>query len=148
MSSTSWCQFDSFNCEFPLSGPSRLAAIDRDLNQKDPFMPMTSSSATLLQAPGSIVTNTASTPSDFSEQLTPPRKQARHSPAPDSDVILKRQRNTIAARKYRQKRLDRITELETALKAMTRERDDLKIQLARQEAETSALKELMRSRPS
>lgn len=120
-----------------------------DRGEKDPLMPMTSGSATLLQAPGSIITNTASTPSDFSEQLTPPLKQARHSPAaPDSDVILKRQRNTIAARKYRQKRLDRITELETALKAMTRERDDLKIQLARQEAETSALKELMRSRPS
>lgn len=62
----------------------------------------------------------------------------------DVDVILKRQRNTIAARKYRQKRLDRIKELEDALDAMTQERDDLKLKLARQEAETAALKEMMR----
>lgn len=61
----------------------------------------------------------------------------------DPDVVLKRQRNTIAARKYRQKRLDRIKELEDALEAMTRERDDLRLKLARQEAETAALKEMM-----
>lgn len=61
----------------------------------------------------------------------------------DPDVVLKRQRNTIAARKYRQKRLDRIKELEDALEAMTRERDELRLKLARQEAETAALKEMM-----
>lgn len=65
-------------------------------------------------------------------------------PQEDPDVVLKRQRNTIAARKYRQKRLDRITELEVALESVTRERDDLKLRLARQEAETAALKEMMR----
>ncbi|KAI3399492.1 hypothetical protein diail_6754 [Diaporthe ilicicola] len=62
----------------------------------------------------------------------------------DPDVVLKRQRNTIAARKYRQKRLDRIQELEDALESVTGERDDLKLRLARQEAETAALKEMMR----
>lgn len=61
----------------------------------------------------------------------------------DPDVVVKRQRNTIAARKYRQKRLDRIQELEDALKAMTGERDDLRLRLARQEAETAALREMM-----
>lgn len=63
--------------------------------------------------------------------------------AEDPDVVVKRQRNTIAARKYRQKRLDRIQELEDALKAVTGERDELKLQLARQEAETAALREMM-----
>lgn len=63
--------------------------------------------------------------------------------AEDPDVVVKRQRNTIAARKYRQKRLDRIQELEDALKAMTGERDDLRLKLARQEAETAALREMM-----
>ncbi|KUI62340.1 Cross-pathway control protein 1 [Cytospora mali] len=62
----------------------------------------------------------------------------------DPDTVLKRQRNTIAARKYRQKRLDRVKELEDALESMTQERDDLKLRLARQEAETAALKEMMR----
>lgn len=63
--------------------------------------------------------------------------------AEDPDVVVKRQRNTIAARKYRQKRLDRIQELEDALKAVTGERDELRLKLARQEAETAALREMM-----
>ncbi|MCJ1327512.1 hypothetical protein MMC10_004182 [Thelotrema lepadinum] len=63
----------------------------------------------------------------------------------DTDTVLKRQRNTTAARKYRQKRLDRINELEEALQDMTRQRDDLRLQLARQEAETAALKAWMPS---
>lgn len=64
---------------------------------------------------------------------------------PHADKILRRQRNTIAARKYRQKKVDRIDELENMLKEMTRERDDLRIRLARQEAETEALKSIMRT---
>lgn len=61
----------------------------------------------------------------------------------DSNVAIKRQRNTLAARKYRQKRLDRITELEDALAAMKDERDDMRIQLARREAEVDALREML-----
>lgn len=61
----------------------------------------------------------------------------------DANVTLKRQRNTLAARKYRQKRLDRISELEAALAAMTNERDDMRLQLARREAEVDALREML-----
>jgi hypothetical protein len=59
------------------------------------------------------------------------------------EVILRRERNTIAARKYRQKKFDRIDELEKLLEAALQERDDLKLRLARQEAETDALKRVM-----
>lgn len=65
---------------------------------------------------------------------------------PDSEeaqAAIKRQRNTLAARKYRQKRLDRISELENALEDMTGERDALKLQLARREAEVEALREML-----
>lgn len=61
----------------------------------------------------------------------------------EAQANIKRQRNTLAARKYRQKRLDRITELETALEDMTGERDSLKLQLARREAEVEALREML-----
>ncbi|KAF4970975.1 hypothetical protein FSARC_2078 [Fusarium sarcochroum] len=61
----------------------------------------------------------------------------------DSAANIKRQRNTLAARKYRQKRLDRITELEDALASMTNERDDMRLQLARREAEVDALREML-----
>ncbi|KAK0385510.1 hypothetical protein NLU13_6690 [Sarocladium strictum] len=60
-----------------------------------------------------------------------------------AQAALKRQRNTLAARKYRQKRLDRISELEKALEDMTGERDSLKLQLARREAEVEALREML-----
>jgi hypothetical protein len=58
-------------------------------------------------------------------------------------VTVKRQRNTLAARRYRQKRLDRISDLEKALSDVSGERDDLKLQLARREAEVSALREML-----
>ncbi|TGJ78728.1 hypothetical protein E0Z10_g10039 [Xylaria hypoxylon] len=67
----------------------------------------------------------------------------RRSPPVDHDTALKRQRNNVAARKYRQKRIDRITELESELDEMKQERDDLKLRLARQEAETAALRTML-----
>lgn len=76
--------------------------------------------------------------------LPPPKRP----PASDDDAIaLKRQRNTVAARRYRQKRLDRISELEGTVDELTRERDELRLKLARQEAETAALREVLRMKP-
>jgi hypothetical protein len=63
--------------------------------------------------------------------------------ATENDKIVKRQRNNIAARKYRQKKIDRISELEDALNDMTKERDELRLELARQQAQTRALKDMM-----
>lgn len=60
------------------------------------------------------------------------------------EAARKRYRNTLAARKYRQKRLDKIKELEMSLKAVSKERDELRLRLARQEAETATLKEMLR----
>ncbi|KAJ6443584.1 capsule-associated protein CAP1 [Purpureocillium lavendulum] len=72
------------------------------------------------------------------------RKQSDSPPdEEDEQTVIKRQRNTMAARKYRQKRLDRIADLERALGEVTGERDDLKLQLARREAEVDALREML-----
>lgn len=62
----------------------------------------------------------------------------------DPDVLLKRQRNKVAAQRYRQKKLDRISELEVEVSGVKRERDELRIKLAKQEAETAALRELLK----
>ncbi|KAK1703868.1 uncharacterized protein BDZ83DRAFT_595125, partial [Colletotrichum acutatum] len=87
---------------------------------------------------------TAASGAESSHRSSPNDKaQDREVATPYTDKILRRQRNTIAARKYRQKKVDRIDELELLLKDMTRERDDLRIRLARQEAETEALKSVM-----
>ncbi|KAK2594484.1 hypothetical protein QQS21_007831 [Conoideocrella luteorostrata] len=77
------------------------------------------------------------------------RKHTASPPAdmdPDSEdaqTTIKRQRNTMAARKYRQKRLDKISDLEHALSEVSGERDELKLQLARREAEVEALREML-----
>ncbi|KAH6855467.1 hypothetical protein B0I37DRAFT_305061, partial [Chaetomium sp. MPI-CAGE-AT-0009] len=62
----------------------------------------------------------------------------------DPEVIDRRHRNNLAAKRYRQKKIDRIEELEGVVKEVTRERDDLRIQLARQEAEVAALREMLK----
>ncbi|KAB8235329.1 uncharacterized protein BDW43DRAFT_269818 [Aspergillus alliaceus] len=59
-------------------------------------------------------------------------------------TVSKRRRNTMASRRYRQKGRDRIAELECALRDMERERNELRLRLARKEAEVEALKELLR----
>ncbi|RYP62178.1 hypothetical protein DL769_007419 [Monosporascus sp. CRB-8-3] len=72
-----------------------------------------------------------------------PRGKKRSSSPVDPVTANKRQRNNEAARKYRQKRIDRITELESELAEVKQERDDLRIRLARQEAETAALRSML-----
>lgn len=62
----------------------------------------------------------------------------------DPEVIDRRHRNNLAAKRYRQKKIDRIEELEGEVKEVTRERDDLRIRLARQEAEIAALREMLK----
>lgn len=114
----------------PASSPS-------DSSPRAPAEPSTSTSISISTSHGR---SGAGRQSSRREQQQQQQQQADE----DADVVLKRQRNTIAARKYRQKRLDRIKELEDALEGMTRERDDLRLKLARQEAETAALREMMR----
>lgn len=91
-------------------------------------------------------TSTSNTPPSAPEPKTGAGSRKRPREDDDSDAALKRHRNTLAARKYRQKRLDRIKELEDALEDMTKDRDELRIKLARQEAETEALKSMMKLR--
>jgi septal ring factor EnvC (AmiA/AmiB activator) len=52
----------------------------------------------------------------------------------------KLQRNNAAARKYRQKFVERIAELEKALAEVSAERDQLKLKLVRSDAEVEVLR--------
>jgi hypothetical protein len=58
--------------------------------------------------------------------------------------IKKRTLNTLAARRYRQRRVDQVSGLETALKETETERDELKLKVARLEAEVEVLRSLVR----
>lgn len=83
--------------------------------------------------------------SDLNVNKASAQKRPRtNEPEVDSDKSsIKRQRNTIASRKYRQKRLDRLADLEKRLDMMTSERDSLRIKLARREAEVDALRNIL-----
>jgi hypothetical protein len=85
---------------------------------------------------------TTMTPS-FSGNSSPKKRSSPTeslSPQDHDERTNKRQKNTEAARRYRQRKVDRVTELEEALAAMTKERDDLKLKLARSEAEADVLR--------
>jgi len=57
----------------------------------------------------------------------------------------KRERNTEAARRYRQRRVDQVDDLQLALNAMTAERDALRSELSAAKAEAAAYKEMMKA---
>jgi hypothetical protein len=60
--------------------------------------------------------------------------------------IERRTKNTLAARRYRQKRVDQVNDLELALKNTQMERDALKVRVARLEGEAEALGQMLRNR--
>lgn len=55
----------------------------------------------------------------------------------------KRRLNTLAARRCRQRRADRMKDLEEELEKVRRERDDLRLKCSKLEGETDALKGLL-----
>lgn len=136
---------------------ANISSLDQLLASTLPavgVMPVTMSSSSTVTP---LQTSPSSTLShDFSPETTPPfstvvptdstaqSNPRKRSPPVDPDTVLKRQRNNVAARKYRQKKIDRISELEDELKDVKDERDDLRVRLARQEAEVAALKSLFK----
>jgi uncharacterized protein (DUF111 family) len=72
---------------------------------------------------------------------------SKNSPlAPEVSKIEKRKANTMAARRYRQKRVDQMSTLESELKDVKTERDDLKVRCARLEGEVETLRALLQAR--
>lgn len=68
------------------------------------------------------------------------------SKSTDTNAInLRRQRKSTAARQYRQKRLDRIEELEQALLKVQAKQDELKVQVASWKGKAEVLQSLMAS---
>lgn len=82
-------------------------------------------------SPGSESTSSSSKPTSRDDYPT------------DKKLKRKRELNNIAAKKSRQKRIDRIDELEEEVAAVKTERDDLKLQLAVRNAEVAMLREML-----
>ncbi|KAG4028332.1 hypothetical protein MFRU_022g00520 [Monilinia fructicola] len=84
-------------------------------------------------------------------QSSPPSPPSPNIETPKSSSttmsrVEKRKLNTLAARRYRQKRVDQMSSLEAALKEVERERDALKVRVAKLEGETDILKSLLRKK--
>lgn len=61
----------------------------------------------------------------------------------ESSRVEKRRLNTLAARRCRQRRVDRMQKLEDELEDIRRERDELRLRVSKLEGETDALKGLL-----
>ncbi|KAL4795134.1 hypothetical protein BDV19DRAFT_363673 [Aspergillus venezuelensis] len=92
-------------------------------------------------------TTTTSTSMPATTLPTPSASASRESsPKENPSRITKRQLNTMAARRYRQRRLDRMTQLEEELEAVKRERDELKMRVSKLEGETEALRTMVKEK--
>jgi hypothetical protein len=98
-----------------------MIMYSHDFSAKD-----TSSSYSPLTTTKSTISQGSSSPSDEDAKIRDRR----------------RQKNTLAARKYRQKRLDRIAQLEQALSRTEKERDDLRIQVESWKSKAKLLQDL------
>ncbi|KAG0650271.1 hypothetical protein D0Z07_3063 [Hyphodiscus hymeniophilus] len=101
-----------------------------------------SDNGTLQDSVSPIDNSFTTSPETSSNIASKTPSKSSHSAKP-SDKVTKRTLNTLAARRYRQKRVDQMSELETVLKGTQSERDELKVRVARLEGELEALKGLL-----
>ncbi|KAL3476287.1 hypothetical protein BJX99DRAFT_228232 [Aspergillus californicus] len=106
--------------------PSGLTPRD-NLNVSDSTLPTASPSASSSRSSRSS-SSSSSSPGESSNS---------------SDRATKRKLNTLAARRYRQRRVDRTRELEAELDAVKQERDVLRMRVSKLEGETNALNGLL-----
>lgn len=102
----------------------------------DDSMLFTPATTTIPSSSSSQSPSTSTSPAERTNKATASQPEPKHR-------VEKRQRNTEAARRYRQRKDDKVTELEAALKAMTQERDELNLKLARAEAEVGVLRSMI-----
>jgi len=129
------------------------SAADRSLTTSTDQSPMLGGAEDLFSSldtgPSTNLNPTPDSGSDSSgaskRKAGSPSSSSSSRPSPDDKGcrVEKRQRNTEAARRYRQRKVDRVSELEEALQLMTKERDEMKLRVARAEAEADVLRGLV-----
>ncbi|KAB8077142.1 hypothetical protein BDV29DRAFT_168837 [Aspergillus leporis] len=95
---------------------------------------------TTLPPPPATMTSSPSSSTSPSDSVATPAVLSKSS-APSR--IEKRQQNTLAARRYRQRRVDQMKSLEDELRKVREERDALKMRVSKLEGETEALRSLL-----
>ncbi|TKA80650.1 hypothetical protein B0A55_01877 [Friedmanniomyces simplex] len=116
------------------STDTTFSAVNHTSEAASTTVPATDEPATTASGPPSAP---KSTPRSSKRSLSPSDPENRHH---------KRQRNTEAARRYRQRKVDRVAELEEALAVVMREREELRLKLAKAEGEVGVLRGLVGGR--
>ena len=143
----SWFSYDPYDPYGPYDNALLpFAPIDYEPSSRD--------SVTALDRDDTILDNLVTYNPDLTPDSVSAGSRAKSSPegvsskpgssSASSSRVEKRKANTLAARRYRQNRLDKVAELESALKATQLERDALKVQVAKLQGETQVLKDLVR----
>jgi hypothetical protein len=131
---------DALNYRGPLTGPPAANVPSASTSTHKSDVSNTDDNSPAQSDMSSTVAKSSSSP------IASRRSARSHGEDP---LIRKRQLNNAAARRYRQKRLDRISELEDVVRTMTQEREELKLQLAKKETEVDLLRDMLKDkRPS
>lgn len=121
--------------DFDLSGPETFTTLSVSVSEDQNVLDY---SPALAPASSSAGSRSSNIPEDS--------KSKPGSSTNSTARVEKRKANTLAARRYRQKRLDQVSELEAALKQARCERDAFKNQVLRLQGETELLKDLLRQK--
>ncbi|RAK97554.1 bZIP transcription factor JlbA/IDI-4 [Aspergillus ibericus CBS 121593] len=127
---------------YPLPPLLPVPAADPDPIDSLLSSPELSESLNLLGSP-SVQSQESSEPSPQMPAVSntaSPLNRSRDPPKEPPNRVKKRELNTMAARRYRQRRVDRMNQLEEELEAIKRERDELKMRVSKLEGETEALR--------
>jgi hypothetical protein len=151
--STTSTHFDNSNLT---TSPDSMTSLSysRDRPLLAPKQTITTPPSSLSASPSVSLIDTAST---TNKRATTGKKRSRAESATvvvdssnnsveDSEeerAVEKRRRNTMAARRFRKRKMDHVSELESKLAKVTGERDELKLQIAKWEGEVMALRKLM-----
>ncbi|EEP81701.1 predicted protein [Uncinocarpus reesii 1704] len=132
-------------------GPSnsrQQTRAQRPLSNLQPIQPTpahVSSDTVVPPKSGSPSSSMTQSPVEYATRSSSLRRKRPQSDSSDQvDAAAdKRRRNTLAARRFRQRQQDRIAQLERALEEVGRERDDLKVRVAKCEGEVTALRGML-----
>jgi len=108
--------------------------------EHSPSVPTKANSYSLSPAPSSTTPPSSTTSSNSPKDASTPNSNPSHT---NPDKVKKRTLNTIAARRYRQKKVDQVVGLEAALQESEKEKDELRLRVARLEAEVDILRGLV-----
>ncbi|KAJ6108897.1 bZIP transcription factor bZIP-1 [Penicillium capsulatum] len=131
--------------------PTFPALSDSDSNDPQPFLSTSMATSSANSQDGhSYESPTSQIPDSISpSRCSPATSQGDDAPGRvDSSRVEKRRLNTLAARRCRQRRVDRMKTLEDELESIRRERDELRLRVSKLEGETEAMRGLLSRKSS